>query len=375
MSLRPACALQRADPRVVHRHLRGADRRAGRGVVGHRRRRQHAGHRADRVRQDAGRVPVGHRPAGLVGAHGRARAGHPGAVRVAAEGAGRRRRAQPAHPADRHRPDRRAPRCARTGHQRRRALRRHPARTAPRADHQAARHPDHHAGVAVPDADLGGARDAGRGADGHRRRGARRRGHQTRRAPGAVAGAARPAVGHARPAHRAVGDRAAARGSGAVPVRAGADDDRRAARGQDVRPVGAGAGPGHGEPGEQHHLARRRGTHRRPDRGAPQLDRVRQLATAGRATHLTAQRDSRRAVGHRTAGGPQPAGRRRLAGAASWPAASPSGAEPLLARAHHGSVSKEQRALVEDDLKSGRLRPSSPPPAWNWASTWARSIW
>lgn len=32
------------------------------------------------------------------------------------------------------------------------------------------------------------------------------------------------------------------------------------------------------------------------------------------------------------------------------------GAEALLARAHHGSVSKEQRALIEDDLKSGRLR-------------------
>ncbi|MFV8053435.1 ATP-dependent helicase [Mycobacterium sp. 48b] len=32
------------------------------------------------------------------------------------------------------------------------------------------------------------------------------------------------------------------------------------------------------------------------------------------------------------------------------------GALPLLARAHHGSVSKEQRAQVEDDLKSGRLR-------------------
>jgi ATP-dependent Lhr-like helicase len=32
------------------------------------------------------------------------------------------------------------------------------------------------------------------------------------------------------------------------------------------------------------------------------------------------------------------------------------GAPTLLARAHHGSVSKEQRALVEDDLKSGRLR-------------------
>ncbi|MFC7672875.1 ATP-dependent helicase [Mycolicibacterium sp. GCM10028919] len=33
-----------------------------------------------------------------------------------------------------------------------------------------------------------------------------------------------------------------------------------------------------------------------------------------------------------------------------------SGAEQLLAKAHHGSVSKEQRAIVEDDLKSGRLR-------------------
>ncbi|OZE88212.1 ATP-dependent helicase [Rhodococcus sp. 15-649-1-2] len=32
------------------------------------------------------------------------------------------------------------------------------------------------------------------------------------------------------------------------------------------------------------------------------------------------------------------------------------GAEPLLARAHHGSVSKDQRALIEDDLKTGRLR-------------------
>jgi ATP-dependent Lhr-like helicase len=32
-----------------------------------------------------------------------------------------------------------------------------------------------------------------------------------------------------------------------------------------------------------------------------------------------------------------------------------SGAEPLIARAHHGSVSKQQRALIEDDLKTGRL--------------------
>ncbi|HEY4269272.1 MAG TPA: ATP-dependent helicase [Galbitalea sp.] len=32
------------------------------------------------------------------------------------------------------------------------------------------------------------------------------------------------------------------------------------------------------------------------------------------------------------------------------------GSERLLARAHHGSVSKDQRAIIEDDLKSGRLR-------------------
>ncbi|MET0993098.1 MAG: DEAD/DEAH box helicase, partial [Mycobacterium sp.] len=32
------------------------------------------------------------------------------------------------------------------------------------------------------------------------------------------------------------------------------------------------------------------------------------------------------------------------------------GAAPLLARAHHGSISKEQRAAVEDELKTGRLK-------------------
>ena len=34
----------------------------------------------------------------------------------------------------------------------------------------------------------------------------------------------------------------------------------------------------------------------------------------------------------------------------------PPGAEPVLAKAHHGSVSKEQRAQVEEELKSGILR-------------------
>src|SRR5690606_12335754 len=31
------------------------------------------------------------------------------------------------------------------------------------------------------------------------------------------------------------------------------------------------------------------------------------------------------------------------------------GAPPALARAHHGSVSKEQRAVIEDALKTGQL--------------------
>lgn len=37
-------------------------------------------------------------------------------------------------------------------------------------------------------------------------------------------------------------------------------------------------------------------------------------------------------------------------------AGSTAGADPVLARAHHGSVSKEQRAQVEEELKAGRLR-------------------
>lgn len=41
---------------------------------------------------------------------------------------------------------------------------------------------------------------------------------------------------------------------------------------------------------------------------------------------------------------------------ATQPPTAIASAPPLLARAHHGSVSKEQRATIEDDLKSGRLR-------------------
>ena len=37
-------------------------------------------------------------------------------------------------------------------------------------------------------------------------------------------------------------------------------------------------------------------------------------------------------------------------------AGSTAGADPVLAKAHHGSVSKKQRAIVEEELKAGVLR-------------------
>ena len=63
-SVKGAGAFQRRHPRLVRRDVRRAHPRAGRCLVGHRRRSQHPGHRPDRVGQDAGRVPVGDRRAG-----------------------------------------------------------------------------------------------------------------------------------------------------------------------------------------------------------------------------------------------------------------------------------------------------------------------
>ena len=60
----------------------------------------------------------------------------------------------------------------------------------------------------------------------------------------------------------------------------------------------------------------------------------------------------------RTAPARPPGGRARRPGPRRRHPDSPAptkGAAPLVARAHHGSVSKEQRAIIEDDLKRGRL--------------------
>ena len=44
-----------------------------------------------------------------------------------------------------------------------------------------------------------------------------------------------------------------------------------------------------------------------------------------------------------------------------------------LVRAHHGSIAREQRVFIEEELKVGRFRYWSPRPAWSSASIWAPS--
>ena len=115
---------------------------------------------------------------------------HPGALRLAAAGAQPRHREEPAGAACRHRL--RPPDLGRPAH------RRHQPGRAGGPSPPPARHPDHHPGVALPDADLGRPGDAGRRRDGDRGRDPRHGRRQARRPPGALAGAARPPLRAAR---------------------------------------------------------------------------------------------------------------------------------------------------------------------------------
>ena len=209
-----------------------------------------------------------------------------------------------------------------------------PARSA-RADHQAARHPHHHARVAVPDADVGGPRDPRRGAHGDRRRGARRRGHQARRPPGAVAGAARRSCWR-RP-HSASGCR---RPSGPPRRSPGSSAEQhpppssRRRRGKTFDLSVAGAGARHGQP--------RRTTPIWPDVEDRIVDLIEShnstivFANSRRlAERLTARLNEIHAerIGSRAAATTPT---RRSAAAPprrSWAAARRYGAEPLLAQA------------------------------------------
>ncbi len=217
-------------------------------------RRKHADLRPDRLRQDADRVPVGDRQPRE--GEGAAAAGRRGGndrglarLRIAAEGPLLRRRAQPAGAARR---DRR-----RSEH--RPAHGRHSAAGAAGDAPQAAGHPDHHAGVAVSDADVAGAEHPHRRRVADRRRDPRRRADQARRPHGADAGAARTPRAHecrgrrrsgaADPADRALGDAAPARADRPVPRRpAPGMRDRQRRHPQGDGPGDRRAGPRHGGP-------------------------------------------------------------------------------------------------------------------------------
>ena len=183
-------------------------------------RRARAGRRPHRLGQDARRLPLGARPArrhaATRGATERCRVLYVSPLKALAVDVERnlraplvgiRQTAQPARPA----------RCPSHG---RRPLRRHPRRASAGARADPAGHPDHHAGVALPDAHVAGARVAARRRDGHRRRGPRGRRDQARCPPRAVAGAARRAARtQPRAADRPVRDGAPARGGRPVPRR------------------------------------------------------------------------------------------------------------------------------------------------------------
>ncbi|GAB3041909.1 hypothetical protein GCM10027052_24800 [Parafrigoribacterium mesophilum] len=79
------------------------------------------------------------------------------------------------------------------------------------------------------------------------------------------------------------------------------------------------------------------------------IETVESRVMAGVSTSSTTGKDLITGTDSGSKGEPAPA---QLMGQSG----STTGADPLLARAHHGSVSKDQRAMIEDDLKSGRLR-------------------
>ncbi len=328
--------------------------------------------RAHRLGQDPCGVPVGAGPAGGGQPAAGSAAPLPGPLRLAAQGPGRRRAAQPARAAHGHPAGGAAGRHAAARDHGGDAYRRHPGRRAAAVRPHAAGRAGHHAGVAVPAAHLGGPRVVARRAHGHPGRGARGGGHQARRAPRAVAGAARRAA-RARPAQR-IGlsatvrplDEVATFLAGARPVEIvqppaaktievavevpvpdlAALDERPAPGSSDEEVVGSAAG-----------------TAQRPSIWPAVERRLLDLVRQHRSTIVFA--NSRR-LAERLDGAAERArgrggGRRRWGWTRSFPAEAVGqsgiggGAPPVVAKAHHGSMSREQRTVVEEELKGGLL--------------------
>ena len=133
-------------------------------------------------------------------------------------------------------------------------------------------------------------------------------------------------------------DRATARRGGPVPGRQRAGRDRGTAEREAVGPQGRRAGRGHdrarrlrrglrGSAKVPVDLAARRGARRRPDRAAQQHDRVRQLPAAVRTADGTAQRD-----------------RHRTLAVSTWTPTRPRGAEVMAqSGAHLGAATRDRR--------------------------------
>ena len=165
---RPARGLPAGHPRLVRERLQRADAGPGPGLAGHRARRAHAHLRPHRQRQDPRRVPLVPRPAPARAAPAdplrrparplrlaRSRRSSTTSTATCA----RRSRASRWRPQRAGEPTPREVRVGmRTGDT--------PADGARARSASAARHPGHHARVALPAPDLGGARDAARRASG-----------------------------------------------------------------------------------------------------------------------------------------------------------------------------------------------------------------
>ena len=277
-------------PRLVRDILRCAHPRPAGRLESDRRRRPRIDPRAHGLGKDTGRLPLGDRPTLRGAAARRSQGEDTGPVRVAAPGARRGHREEPSRAAGRHpacgRPARHAARTRTDG---RHQDRRH-ALARPAADDPAPTgHPDHHAGVAVPDAHLLRTRDAQKRANGDRRRDPCDGGVQARSPPGALARASGGALRRPAAADRALRHATASRGDRTVPRRIGrrcrtAGDDRGRRTSQAHGAAGGGPGRGHG----RGHRARRpcarvRRRRRARRQGADALDLAVDPSPAARA--------------------------------------------------------------------------------------------
>ena len=356
-------------------------------MAGDRARRARTGGRADRLGQDACGVPVGDRPAGTSRCRSerRARAGSLYISPLKALGVDVERNLRA--PLVGHRHDRGMAGHRGSRHLGRGPLRRHPAGERRRL---VAHPPD--ILITTPESLFlmltSAARETLRGVETvivdeiHARRG-----HQARRPPRAVARAARRADGATGAAHRAVGDRAPARGGRAVPgrrppvsivaaaVAARQFDLRVVVPVDDLTDLGPADRRSTGGRTRRRPPQRRRSGHMSRSAIVDLVEQHRSTIVFANSRRLAERLTARlNEIGpsarqpaevppasspatRPTAAGPGVAGRVRRVGVTAEPA--------VLARAHHGSVRKEQRALDRGRAQGGPAaaassRPSQP---------------